>query len=297
MTADHGAGRGGSGFDAVLRDHRLRAGLTQEELAARAGIGVRTVRDLERGRASRPQRTTVGLLADALRLTGPDRAAFSAAARGRMAPVEGPATRGDVVSLRDAVAAGYALLAPAEQQAVRRLAMFQNRWSLALAEQIVDAGPDVMPLLDRLLKLDLLSVADNRIYRFRLVDVVRDFATERAAAQGELVAARRRHALVMADLAGTLAPGLAGSGFADAAAQLDVMAGDLAAALAFGAEEDPRTALRIAVVLPRWWRFRGREATGRQWMRRLLRDPRTADADPGLRSCAEMGLLLLAGSE
>ena len=58
MTSDHGADQSGPGFDAVLRSHRLKAKLTQQELAARAAIGVRTVRDLERGRASRPQRTT-----------------------------------------------------------------------------------------------------------------------------------------------------------------------------------------------------------------------------------------------
>ncbi|GAA2680683.1 helix-turn-helix domain-containing protein [Actinoplanes palleronii] len=73
------------GFGAVLRDHRRRAGLTQEELAARAAIGVRTVRDLEHGRASRPQRTTAELLAQALGLSGSDQAAFLAAARGRPA--------------------------------------------------------------------------------------------------------------------------------------------------------------------------------------------------------------------
>ncbi|KUL26474.1 ATP-binding protein [Actinoplanes awajinensis] len=73
------------GFGAVLRDHRRRAGLTQEELAARAAIGVRTVRDLEHGRASRPQRTTAELLAQALGLSGSEQAAFLAAARGRPA--------------------------------------------------------------------------------------------------------------------------------------------------------------------------------------------------------------------
>src|SRR3982751_2900069 len=83
MAADEGADQGGSGFDVVLRRHRLGAVLTQEELAARAAIGVRTVRDLERGHASRPQRTTVELLAAALGLAGADRETFLARARGQ----------------------------------------------------------------------------------------------------------------------------------------------------------------------------------------------------------------------
>src|SRR3954463_16605089 len=83
MAGDNGTDQGGSGLAAVLRGHRLRGGLTQEELAGRAAIGVRTVRDLERGRASRPQRTTVELLAAALGLAGADRETFLAAARGQ----------------------------------------------------------------------------------------------------------------------------------------------------------------------------------------------------------------------
>jgi hypothetical protein len=78
-------------------------------------------------------------------------------------------------------------------------------------------------------------------------------------------------------------------------AQLDVMAGDLGAALVYAADQDPETALRLAAALPRWWRFRGREATGRQWLRRLLQDPRISAADPRVRACAEMGLLQLTG--
>jgi transcriptional regulator with XRE-family HTH domain len=59
-----------------LRAHRLAQGLTQEELASRASLGVRTLRELERGRVARPQRSTVSLLADALALTGADRDDF-----------------------------------------------------------------------------------------------------------------------------------------------------------------------------------------------------------------------------
>ncbi|MEU8816424.1 helix-turn-helix domain-containing protein [Actinoplanes sp. NPDC048796] len=537
MAADEVDDRAGSGFALVLRRHRLTARLTQEELAARAAIGVRTVRDLERGRASRPQRTTAELLAAALSLAGAEREAFLAAARGQsteepappstgflrvlqtveligrdddiaeldtlltdpdgprgltlvgiagvgktslafvvarrvartypggvagvvitdgstvgemlgsiaaefgvggpddlrerlggraallfvdaverspeaaaeslarllerlpelrflatgrhpvglraervwpVAPLTAPpsettnarpdvaaypavglflqrlgrelepdevtplaalvrrlgglplaielaAARGrvltvpeildrygdrvldldrpgsglpareTVVSLREAVAASYRLLDDGEQRALRRLAMFRYRWSLELAEQLIgDDHADVVHLLDRLLELGLLSVRGRRAFRFRLLDVVRDFAAERAAAEGELTEARRRHALALADLAQRTAPDLIGVRLAEAADRLDSVAGDLGAALAFAAREDPHTALRIAAALPRWWRFRGRDVTGRQWLRRLVDDPRTADADPAVRAWARIGLAQLA---
>ncbi|MEV4350867.1 helix-turn-helix domain-containing protein, partial [Actinoplanes sp. NPDC049596] len=519
MAADDGDDRGGSGFAAVLRRHRLRAKLTQEELAARAAIGVRTVRDLERGRASRPQRTTAELLAAALGLAGADRETFLAAARGQ-SPEEPPPTgflrvlqtveligrdddidelsrllsdpdgprgltlvgiagvgktslafvvarrvaraypggvagvvitdgstvgemlgsiaaefgvgrpddlrdklggrpallfadaverspeaaaeslgrllerlpelrfiatgrhpvglraervrpvvpltapppgtanalpevaaypavglflqrlgreleadevpaltalvrrlgglplaielaaargrvltvpeildrygdrvldldrpgsglpaRETVVSLREAVAASYRLLNADEQRALRRLAMFRYRWSIELAEQLIDDGrADVVHLLDRLLELGLLSVRGRRAYRFRLLDVVRDFAAERAAAEGELTEARRRHAMALADLAQRTAPDLIGVRLAEAADRLDSVAGDLGTALAFAAGEDPHTALRIAAALPRWWRFRGRDVTGH---RRLLSHQRPGSAGAG----------------
>jgi predicted ATPase/DNA-binding XRE family transcriptional regulator len=68
------------GFAALLRQHRLAAGLTQEELAERAGTSARGVSDLERGARSHPHRETVRLLADALGLSGGARAAFVQAA-------------------------------------------------------------------------------------------------------------------------------------------------------------------------------------------------------------------------
>src|SRR5689334_25391612 len=57
-----------STFAAALRSQRESAGLTQAELAERAGIGVRTVSNLERGINTSPYPSTVRLLADALGL-------------------------------------------------------------------------------------------------------------------------------------------------------------------------------------------------------------------------------------
>jgi len=57
-------------FGQLLRRCRHASGLSQEELAERAGVGVRTICDLERGRRTRPYRQTVGSLAEALGLRG-----------------------------------------------------------------------------------------------------------------------------------------------------------------------------------------------------------------------------------
>jgi transcriptional regulator with XRE-family HTH domain len=63
-------------FGNVVRGHRRRLGLTQEELAHRAGIGLRTVRDIEVGRISRPRQATVRRLADVFELRGAQRDQF-----------------------------------------------------------------------------------------------------------------------------------------------------------------------------------------------------------------------------
>jgi pimeloyl-ACP methyl ester carboxylesterase/class 3 adenylate cyclase/transcriptional regulator with XRE-family HTH domain len=59
---------GSQTFGAVLRGFRWRARLTQEELAERAGVSVRTIRSLESDRSSRPRFSSVRALAEALDL-------------------------------------------------------------------------------------------------------------------------------------------------------------------------------------------------------------------------------------
>ncbi len=66
----------------MLRRLRLAAGLTQELLAERSGISTTGVAALEAGRRKTPRFNTVGLLADALELDAPRRAALIAAATG-----------------------------------------------------------------------------------------------------------------------------------------------------------------------------------------------------------------------
>ncbi len=61
----------GDSVGAALRQARQSAGLTQEELAARTGLSVRAIGDLERGRTARPHGRSVKVLAQALGLAEP----------------------------------------------------------------------------------------------------------------------------------------------------------------------------------------------------------------------------------
>ncbi len=63
-----------SAFGAWLRNQRKKAGLTQEELAARAGLTARGVAAIERGRRQRPYPQTVRALVAALELPKDGRA-------------------------------------------------------------------------------------------------------------------------------------------------------------------------------------------------------------------------------
>jgi transcriptional regulator with XRE-family HTH domain len=72
-------------FGDLLRRHRQAAGLTQEELAARTGLSVRGLSDLERGARVTPRKDTVQFLVDALGLVGVEREMFVAAAGRRIA--------------------------------------------------------------------------------------------------------------------------------------------------------------------------------------------------------------------
>jgi predicted ATPase/DNA-binding XRE family transcriptional regulator len=72
-----------TGLGDLLRRHRRGAGLTQEELAERAGVSARTVSDVERGLRDRVYRDTAARIVVALGMSAADRAVFETAARGR----------------------------------------------------------------------------------------------------------------------------------------------------------------------------------------------------------------------
>ena len=80
----------GEGFGALLRQYRLAAGLTQEELAERTAISARAISSMEAGRTARPYRRNVEVLADALGLAPGERDLLMRLAREGAGAAPGP---------------------------------------------------------------------------------------------------------------------------------------------------------------------------------------------------------------
>jgi predicted ATPase/transcriptional regulator with XRE-family HTH domain len=154
MTADRNADS--PLFGDLLRQHRLAAILTQEELAERAGMSIRGISDLERGARTHPHRETVRLLADALGLTGEARSTFFQAAPrivGRTAsrsdqakaPAQFPVPLTPLIGRGQERAALDALM---RHDAARLVTLTgpggvgKTRLAIAAAEQVADAFAD-----------------------------------------------------------------------------------------------------------------------------------------------------------
>jgi class 3 adenylate cyclase/tetratricopeptide (TPR) repeat protein/transcriptional regulator with XRE-family HTH domain len=106
-------------FAGLLRQLRDEALLTQEELAEAAGLSPRSVSDLERGISRTARKDTALLLAKALRLDGPVRERFVAAARGK-------APAADVLAARRGLEPG-AFAAAATRTLPYEIAAFTGR--------------------------------------------------------------------------------------------------------------------------------------------------------------------------
>ncbi|WP_225635544.1 ATP-binding protein [Streptomyces solaniscabiei] len=101
-------------FGQQVRALRGRAGLSQEALAHAAGVSVRALADMERGRTRGPQRRTVQVLAEALGLDGDEAASLERSAalgrpRPRTATEAGPGTLALPRDIQDFTARGPAL--------------------------------------------------------------------------------------------------------------------------------------------------------------------------------------------
>ena len=167
----------------------------------------------------------------------------------------------------------YDLLEEREKALLRHLCVFAGGWTPEAAEKVcTDEGidaPDVSGLLSQLVGASLvLAEEPEDTPRFRMLETVRQYASNRLEALGETEATRDRHLAYFLTLAEQAEPELTGP---DQVAWLDRLEREhdnLRAALTRASEAETR--LRLAGALWRFWYVRGHIGEGRVWLENAL---------------------------
>jgi predicted ATPase/class 3 adenylate cyclase len=176
----------------------------------------------------------------------------------------------------------YALLSDAERVVLNRLSVFAGGFDLAAAERVcaVEGIDDleVVDLLTALVDKSLVGVDDlGERLRYRLLETVRAYASDKLAPEGADVpaAVRRAHRDHYLQLAQTAHLQLGGADQGVWLDQLEVDNDNLRVALSYSLEDsEAEPGLRLAAALLRFWSYRGHALEGARAITAQLQRPR-----------------------
>ncbi|MCA1691067.1 MAG: tetratricopeptide repeat protein, partial [Actinobacteria bacterium] len=177
-------------------------------------------------------------------------------------------------TLRAAIDWTYQSLPESEQRLLQRLAVFAGTFSLDAAERVGSgdgiAGPEVIDLLTALVRrsLVLAHATPGAPARFRLLETIRSYATEKLELSGEAGTARSRLQTWAAEWAQEAEARLDGPDQAVWLDRLELDHPNFRSALA--ADRTSLEALRLAASLGRFWEMRGHFEEGRRQLRNVL---------------------------
>ena len=192
----------------------------------------------------------------------------------------------------------HELLSERERTLFRRTSAFANGFTLEAAEAVcagdgVERG-EILDLLCRLVDKSLVLVGrrGGDGARYRMLETVGQYASEKLGGSGERVSVRSRHADFFLRLAESAEPALSGPDQREWMDRLDAEVGNLRAAMAWFREAgEPEADLRLASALWEFCHARGHYEMGRTWLEDAL--SKSSDPTP-LRAGALTGAGLLA---
>jgi predicted ATPase/class 3 adenylate cyclase len=166
------------------------------------------------------------------------------------------------------------LLTDDDRRLLRRLSIFAGGWTAGAAARIAGevgnevrgrgaSGPaaeaGIIGTLDGLTRLvdrSLVIVDRGPTTSYRMLETIRQYARERLIESGEAAAIADRHLAFFAGLAEAAAPELRGPSMADWLDRVDADLDNLGAALEWGLESSPETAVRMCLAMLTYWRVR-----------------------------------------
>ncbi len=180
----------------------------------------------------------------------------------------------------------YELLSAGEKQLFRRLAVFAGGFTLEAAEGVIVGEPSHLakhvtaePTIEAL--EGITSLVDKSLLvakpqthgelRFRMLEVVREYALDRMEASGEAEQIRRHHAAYFLGIAEEAEPHLHGPLPAKWLRCLEEEHGNIRAALRWWLAYDAGMAARLGAAIRYFWVFQGHLAEGLAVSQEILR--------------------------
>ncbi|MCW3051491.1 MAG: hypothetical protein JWN14_661, partial [Chthonomonadales bacterium] len=187
-------------------------------------------------------------------------------------------------TLRATLDWSYALLSEWEQTVLRRLSVFSGGWTLEAAEAVCagDGIPSrqVLDLLTVLVDRSLVAYEERDPEtggRYRLLEMVRQYALERLKASEEAAAVGERHSRWFLALAQEMDVHLTQADQGGGMRCLEREHSNLRSALDRCGTDAAELGLQIAAALVRFWYISGRYSEGRKYLQQALGQERTQE--------------------
>ena len=179
-------------------------------------------------------------------------------------------------TMREAIAWSYDLLTATEQQWLCALGVFMGGCQLAAVEAVCQGKEPIasdvgLSTIAALVNASLIQVETTRegLTRYRLLEVIREYAVEQMRAGGEEDLYQRRHAEYYAALAEEAER--VGPGQGSREAHLEQESANGRAALHWAYERgEVALGLRLATWFGLFWMKRGQMSEGNMWLERML---------------------------
>jgi non-specific serine/threonine protein kinase len=209
-------------------------------------------------------------------------------------------------TMRGAVEWSYDLLNKEEKCLFRHLAVFAGGFTFEAAEAVAGCGLSATVTEELISEQEIVEIEQltidtfdgitslgdkslivskeqpNGEIRFRMLEVVREYALELLEMRGETKAIRRSHAEYFLALAEEAAPHLQAAQAVEWLDRLEEEHDNLRAALQWLLERDMQKATRLAAAIRMFWTFHSHLTEGRGWLEAAL-EHRSLDASSAVR--------------
>lgn len=179
-------------------------------------------------------------------------------------------------SLNNAIRWSYERLDGVDQALLRQMGFFVDGWTLDAAQGIAEYPRDIAFATANLVAMNLVARAgaNTESARYRLLEIVRQFAQLEMSAHGESERTRNRHADYYLDYAQHHEHAVWRDGQVDGLARFEAEHGNLHAALdRFIQSQSWSQALTLAGALIHYWVYRNHLVTGLAYVGEVLRAP------------------------